>query len=359
MLIIGLLLVAFIATTATQSHFPSTLQILLTKGRVVVIPVNVLGLANRLRIISSACTIAASHNASLLVVWQGNEDCAAEFQDLYTFKSSGIAAVAVDAGLTNGEFEKKVRHTISTVCIQNDLSVGEVYPRDFLVGGDWSAKDLTVMWTRGTHADISTSCWEYAYSKRQFYQQLALLPAVQTLVDSVDLAAPGGGGLVVGVHIRAFDERYDWAVVSPSLAASNIAANSTTSHGERDYTVLQNVRAKRFDETASLQSFVDIMGNVIRLRPNIRFFLASNSIQAKNNMIAHFGSARILTLSDEAAGQREQSHGIAVAAAEFHLLGETAFVIHTRGSSFAREAASRTSIPVIDVSALEEMCGQL
>jgi hypothetical protein len=126
MLRFGLLLFTFFGTAAAQSHFSDVLQILLTKSRVVVIPVNVLGIANRLRIISSAYSIAALRNSSLLFVWQSNEDCAAEFQSLYTFKTTGIpvAAVTVDAGLTNGEFEKAVRYTTSTVAMQSRLSVG-------------------------------------------------------------------------------------------------------------------------------------------------------------------------------------------------------------------------------------------
>ena len=43
------------------------------------------------------------------------------------------------------------------------------------------------------------------------------------------------------------------------------------------------------------------------------------------------------------------SVALQLAAAEFMLLGSTICILHSRGSSFAREAAAAMMIPVIDV----------
>lgn len=314
----------------------------------VILPVNALGLANRLRIMASAYSIAVRANRSLTVVWQRNEDCMAPFTDLYLMPT-GINVVDWDELSDNAAFSTSVRRAIRSSAAEKGLTVAEGYPRNFIYGLDDTSRGMvSILWTRGTHAPSAADCNGYLADKVQFYQHLHLVPAVEQLIQSIELR--WGQGRLVGVHIRAFDERYDWAVVSPSLTRAGAAA-TTTSGSEHNHKWSVDLRSKRFDQAVSLDAFVGLMTDLLAAEPSVRFFVASNSAQAKNRIVRHFGAERVLTLDENARlGERESAHSIVVAAAEFHLLGMTDLVVHTRGSSFAREAAARTGIPVIDVS---------
>ena len=349
-LCIILLLLCSIETLGDLSLF---LQDILkaSTGPIAILPVNALGLANRLRIISSAYSIVSSRNASLVVIWGENEDCDISFEELFT--SSTIRVYNVP-GTIDG-FDRYIRRSVNEIIHKTQVSIQEIYPRSFQLNTDWTSTRISILWTRGTHADIDTLCGEYLHHKRQFYQQLQPTKTIQNMIDRI-LPMFYNGGMVVGVHIRAFDERYDWAVVSPSwtssLTTATVAsADSSILTTPTEDEVIYQLQSKRFDEAASLHSFITFMTELLAVHPNMRFFVASNSILAKNNIVHHFGRERIITLDEEGnTGQRDTRDSILAAAAEFWLFGETAFVIHTRGSSFAREAASRMNIPVLDVS---------
>lgn len=333
----------------------------------IILPVNALGLANRMRLIASAYSIALRMNKSLVVIWQANEDCMASFYELFD-EASDISVLIMEPGMDNSVFSRTVREALNFVGSVKNLSIQEHYPRDFYVSiGDVSPHGIHILWTRGTHASVDSECTDYLADKQQFYRLLRPTAAVTELIDSVDIQSDDE--LVVGVHIRAFDARYDWAVVSPSLASvrekggessqhPHPAAASSSARNELDSNATDSpsmkplhLQSKRFDQAASLEAFVGVMEDLIQTHPAVRFFLASNSAQAKRNLVQHFGASRVLTLQDEAQlGERESVHSLVVALAEFYLLGATSFVVHTRGSSFAREAAARSGIPVVDVS---------
>jgi hypothetical protein len=307
----------------------------------IVIPVNVLGFANRLRIIASAYSIAVKTLKRLVVVWQPNEDCMALLSDLYSLGEE-VQFVMVEGPSDNRAFVQYVRTSIHSIASEKGLSVKERYLQNFLYQQD-AADDVVILWTRGTHAH-NNDCVGYLSDKAYLYQLLQPTAAVASLVNSASINLETG--LLVGVHVRAFDERYDWPVVSPSLDQNTVDISGATGPQPAVY----NLQSKRFDQAASLDVFVTIMNDLIVLHPSVRFFLASNSAEAKQRIVQHFGADRILTLDQNTRlGERESVHSIVTAAAEFHLLGMTDVVVHTRGSSFAREAAARTGIPVIDV----------
>lgn len=327
----------------------------LETSNVVLLPINALGLANRLRIMSSLYAISQSQNTTLLVVWGQREDCNSSFADLFHTIGRYVQVISLpEQDSVHGVFESLVRSAVRRASIAKNASAQEHYLRDFVVNADMHAA-INIVWTRGTHAPHGASCGDYLYAKSSFYRLLTPSAAVMRLVDSVGAQLQNSGGFVAGVHVRAFDTQYDWPVVSPSLFAGSIT--STESGPSAQYQssanqgdVVQNLQSKRFDEASSLDAFVQLMAGLIHTNPSIRFFLASNSATAKHIIQSRFGSERILVLDSADIGLRGTSSGIIVAAAEFFLLGETAFVVHSRGSSFAREAASRRLLPVVDVS---------
>ena len=318
----------------------------------VILPVNALGLANRLRIISSLYTISIAERLKLIVVWGESSDCLSKFDDL--FVGSPISVISLDEDQSRSAvFENLIRSAVSDIRNDFNMSTKELFLRDFVVKEDWQSTQINVVWTRGTHAPADANCGNYLYAKNNFYRQLIPSSAVQALINSAENSWSGGagssnfGGMVVGVHIRAFDSEHDWAVVSPSLSSSDAAQMRVGGGGDSDVTL--QLQAQRFDQTAPLESFVAIMTQIIAQNENVRFFVASNSARAKELIVQHFGAQRVLTLQSDSIGLRSSTAGIIVAAAEFLLLGNTAFIIHTRGSSFAREAAARFMLPVIDV----------
>jgi len=98
-----------------------------------------------------------------------------------------------------------------------------------------------------------------------------------------------------------------------------------------------------------------------------QFFVASNSASAKTALRQRFGEYAVITAwdgdgdgdgdGDTAADAvdggprgRSTAAGMAAAAADFFLLSQCAFVVHSKGSSFAAEAAAVHNRPVVDVS---------
>mmetsp|Transcript_4369 Transcript_4369/g.7109 ORF Transcript_4369/g.7109 Transcript_4369/m.7109 type:complete len:508 (-) Transcript_4369:198-1721(-) len=353
--------------------------------KLLIVPVNALGLANRLRTISSLYTISSSRGLKLVVIWGRSSECAAMFQDLFYLSSSANFAVLDTYDLTipesEGEaFARAVRLSVSNLCQGRNHTMREVVLERFLVEESFDANFATsIVWTRGSHAALGTSCGSYLYSKSLFYRNLIPSYLVQQYIDSVEIKDfnSGEGVATVGVHIRAFDAQYDWSVVSPTMRDETTLENAEWDPGAGH---VVKIESKRFDQTSSLDSFIQLMSHMIKQNNGVRFYLASNSISAKIHLLSHFGAERILTLkyssssstrsssnpagsADSAANNapdyskdgalfaaRSSVEGVALAAAEFWLLGETSFIVHSRASSFAREAAHRYMVSVVDVT---------
>jgi hypothetical protein len=312
-----------------------------------IMPVTALGLANRLRIIASLYTISKAYDMNLIIIWGPDVDCACQFSDLFTH--TGITIISIKSALDNSpDFERMIRYSLSTISRENSMPLSEVHLRNFNVPRSTFAGQLNLVWTRGTHAPASMPCGDYLYSKSLFYRQLQPTSDVLAVIQRVNMQRESG--LIVGVHVRAFDVEYDWPVVSPTVP-TDFVSNERSANKENQ--VLPQLHSKRFDESSTLESFVLLMDSLVLTNPEIQFFVASNSIKAKLWMEEKYGSSRIITLHSEETGRRSHHDGMVVAAAEFLLLAETAFVVHSRGSSFAREAAVKYMIPVIDVCALQ------
>ena len=107
-------------------------------------------------------------------------------------------------------------------------------------------------------------------------------------------------------------------------------------------------RSLRFDEVSPLLAFTVLLENMFRYNPNITVFVASNSASAKTLIINSFPAGRIVAITDEF--DRSDKEGIISAMVDFYLLAQTDVIVHSRGSSFAREAAAVNGISVIDVT---------
>lgn len=311
---------------------------------ILIVPLHGLGLANRLRIASSLFSYALSINAHILYVWGSSEDCFVNFDELFT---STFPVISVDSSVANGNFDRFSKHltdSTTNACTALDISLRQFSLSEFLIDEDRPLSRVNIVRTFGTHAPRSYSCGDYLYAKKLFYQQLTPSLQVQHIVDSVNLK----GGMVMGVHIRAFDATHDWNVVNPSIDSLNLSFAVHNNNTDTD--TVYNLTSRSFPEASPLDAFATFMHKLIAHFPKVRFLLASNSGQAKTLMTAAFEPGRVITVDSEHTGVRHRAEGMVVAAAEFWLLGATALVVHSTASSFAREAAARSMLSVIDVS---------
>jgi hypothetical protein len=112
---------------------------------------------------------------------------------------------------------------------------------------------------------------------------------------------------VIGIHVRAFDIGYDWAVVSPDGSTATTSTPPPTSSSSSTTTASQDIKfqfakSARFDEASPLEAFIAIMHKILEFQPNILFFIASNSVVAKNEIASIFPSNYIAIYQNDLIG---------------------------------------------------------
>lgn len=364
--IFGLIIMRTMPAMAARSEFlRKTLESSDSDGSVlVVLPINILGLANRLRTLASVysmmCRLREASEGRpfrLLTVWKSTDECPADYSDLFLpHRDENVVVESYDSLWRTDDhersFEQTVREHVSSVLAEIPSSRGgvyskQIYPQRGLLEEDFfypvgdAATNISAtrpivltVWTRGTHSLRSMHCKGFLFSKSLFYQGLVPVPVVASIIQKT-LYGPSfsRGRQVVGIHTRAFDSEYDWAVVGPNGLGDELSL--------------------RFDEASPLDAFVFIMGEILKYEPSTLFFVASNSAVAKMELFHRFPHNSVTVHRSGLVDDREYRStlsGMQFALAEFYLLGETGVIIHSRGSSFAREAAARLQRPVVDVN---------
>ena len=213
-----------------------------------------------------------------------------------------------------------------------NFSTKSIYPRQFLFPYNNELYDPTVdiilVWSLGVHAPIHLSCIDYTYIKSYFYRHLIPIEMIRRNVENI-ISNFFSYHTVIGIHIRIQNNKDDWNVVPPT----NPFGTSSIS----------------FEDASPIEYFIHIIENIIFKNPTFKFFIASNNVFVKNHLLDRFSVQNIITLQNEISATRSSSDAIQFALIEFLLLSETALIIHSRGSSFAREASFFHSRPVIDV----------
>ena len=168
------------------------------------------------------------------------------------------------------------------------------------------------------------SCQQYLYSRSNFLS--ALIPHRRD-IDFISSIQRNyfRTHLMVGIHFRSHDHNQDWEVVPPYDDSSQ--------------------DAKKFGEGARLEDFEKVMHSIdshfnserivnIGEKTKLRFFIASNTEEAKNYLMDKFVDSISLRGGDYG---RHSEEGIRFALLEWLLLSECALIINTYGSSFAVE----------------------
>lgn len=284
-------------------------------GKYIVLPVHRLGMANRLRIISSIYSISRSTRRKLIVVWNPSFECSAAFGALF-MNISTKSIVVVNSNVVESEFETYIKQYSMQVSEQANLSFGSMYPRSFFVSlDDKLTADVLLLWTLGTHTSDLIDCHGYNANRRLFYDQLAPSPAVARRINTVrqavyedveydeniDVVNNNGqywNGEIVGVHIRAHDVTHDWSAVPPSpmfdpenntLHSKEDTEDNPISDSHNEYKTA-GLEALRFDEAAPFQSFIQNMMDILNHSPSTLFLVSSNSAAARQELIRLFGA---------------------------------------------------------------------
>eukprot|EP01041_Mallomonas_annulata_P001371 gene1371-2644_t len=327
-------------------HFSeSTFLVVLNPGeKYLFISLNALGLANRLRIMASMYAMARRTDRTLFVVWNSSPDCTIAFDELFeAVPQSNFVKLAFNTGVIvlssdiqdENSYSAFIRSNILNSTTTLNFTRKDVYVQGFLMPTSVFSDpliDFVAVWTLGIHSPANMSCVDYMYTKSLFYRSLRATPNIRQIVDELRLSI-FPGNVVVGLHIRINDDRHDWNVVPP-------LSSRDSSH------------SLSFDTASPLHSFDYAVNSILTTHPSYRIFLASNSNDIKRYFVSKHGKDKILTIDSLHASSSSRSvrQGMEFALADFLLLGETVVVLHTRGSSFAREAASMHMRPVIDVS---------
>lgn len=320
----------------------------------IILPLRHLGLGNRLRIMAGIHSVALHYGRRLLVLWLPSDECNSGFHTLFNEMHPTLTVHDVDPTSDIAvNFYRSINSAMLTYANEHGLSAATARLQDFFVDLTQLANlrhqdiSLLLLWTLGVHTPIHTPCADYLFAKSNFYR--GLKPSAAVMARMYTSSGPGEGQgrssingfpgtttRVIGIHVRAYDNHhFDWAVVAPMNSSAP---------------------ALRFDEASPLEAFVAVMQQISAVHPTTRFFVASNSHEAKRELQIRLGHEAIITVdtvngpATSAHGDRSSETGMILAAAEFFLLSACAYVVHSRGSSFAREAGAVHMRPVIDLA---------
>lgn len=357
---------SFVAMTQNVS-FPSAASIF--------IPICWLGLANRLRMLTGVLMIAQRYNMHVVAAWHRDGACNASFHSILstTGDLSDLLTVIDVASpcIPDNEYQGALVSIGRDYLEPNGASWLFYSPSRFLVDPDhFYGHNVVFFFTRTVHAFTDSSCDDYLALKRWFYSCLEPGPVVRPLLQHLEsshskfMTSVATDTISIGVHLRIFEESFDWAMVAPRHEATEADLPiSSGGNGEKSPLVVRSTshvhvvkKAETFDRAVSDPTTRTIRNAVNNLRQlhgqkRVQVFVASNSVQAKEKLLHELGEENVLVLlpSDPLLSSRNSPYAVSLAVVEFFLLSKSSIIIHSHASSFAREAAAVRTIPLLDL----------
>lgn len=380
-------------------HFSATSTELFTK--IIILPISLIGLANRLRVIAGALAAARLYQAHVYVSWHSDAACNATFRSLFTLSPDAIHYLTVidvkEPCKTNHACFDSVSDGLAPLVEQQGQSWLVYRPTQFFLHEKiFSIANVTFLFTRAMHAVEDSSCKDFLETKRWFYSGLKAGESVKEFVSALQTHSPfwqrptktdkqenqtyhsTGRPLLVGLHIRVHENMHDWAMVAPQQSTDmgsnsdnysndngsinmnireidNFASMNSMDHSIESIDVKVNTgEAETFALSVSQslqQQLLTLKHNLLQTHANVLFFITSNNMLVKQELLQLLGEDICLTLlsSEAVFHERHSPYAVQLAAAEFLLLAQSQLIIHSHASSFAREAAATHSIPVLDI----------
>lgn len=298
-----------------------------------------LGLANRLRSLADWYSVARLVDRHMIISWKPTLDCNIKFEELFESIPPHLTVLGQPLPYDGDETLSFVDDSMNKL----NVSVFTIYGamENILWTEDSGSFRLSADFGKLPHTLVSTSydgiiafeeapCQHYVLKHSETLQMLKPRKQYLEVVDGL-LNQYFSNQVMVAIHIRVHDPVQDWEVVPPGS-------------GEK--------YAGKFGEGASVQEFYDIMMQIQRhfrcetgkFCP-MRFFIASNGIQEKQQILSHFPEA----ISINCDLSRDTYDGIQCAFIEWLVISRAGMIIHTYGSSFAEEAAQIYMKPLISI----------
>ena len=261
-----------------------------------------LGLANRLRILVSAIIFAADRRAKLFVDWRPSASLGASLNDLFREQ-------AWDQGESNA----------SVLLKTNGIRL------------DFEEEDSVMLEPKGQFATRDLDCREYFERKRKVYSELVATTTVQPKLKKLRTFLKEK--MVFGLHIRVFDEKYDWPVVPPQNSSST---------------------AVRWDDVAPAKLHVDAAKQLLTRHPRAYVFVCSNDLATAETVV---NALKPRAFSIHHVHNRNSLDGVLAGLLDFLVLAESTLILHTFGSSFGEEAAAVRGVPSIRIRSQGHLLG--
>jgi hypothetical protein len=303
-------------------------------SRLLLLLIDRLGLANRLRTIADWYKIAIFSNRTLLVSWKATLDCNISFHELFDEGPNKLEVLPSKSAILGGieEAEALIRMSGTTFLALTTSNPNFWLPTSgsFVLARDsgvLSDVDIIVTDYDGVLTFEGVECAQYLQMHSDFLSSLKpVTPAIDFVKDFKKSYAVGR--VMIGIHYRSHDAYQDWAVVPPMGSQT---------------------QASKFGEGATLNDFLSVMAQIEdKFRGRNRFFIASNDPDGKARLLRAFPDSVALN-GDSVSYSRTHPDGVYFAFLEWLLLSESYLIINTYGSSFAVEAAQRNMIPIVGI----------
>ena len=333
---------------STTSNIPETEQLPASSSpqRYLVIVLNRLGLANRLRSTADWYQIAILSNRVLIVSWHPTADCNATFTDLFESAPDRLKVLPymlpldpIDAIASLEATAREENVTYITLDKDNMFARG----RDsFILRRDEVMSDAGIVITSydGVLALDGVKCQQYLTMRSDLLSALVPVKEARTLANEV-IDTYFRDKVMIGVHYRAHDRSQDWEVVPPldgQTSAVPFGVGATLQDFQR---YMSDIEAA-FTTNSTIG---DDDAAVVVSNKASRFFLASNSQEAKEFFAMTFKDS-VFMAGDYSRSSKE---GIHFALLEWLLLSRSALIINTYGSSYAMEAAQVNLRPLVGI----------
>ena len=264
-------------------------------SQIVLVPYG--GLCNRLRAISGAYTIARKHNVPLRVCWRNNNECKADFDELFAeVKLEGIAIEPMGlhqvslfkSRWINGWLPQMLRK------LRFDREI---------VLFSWKQRDIAEVYDFAKGRTYIYSC----YSMTEHYPLAKMFVPRGEIMNRINSITAQFSENTIGVHIRRTDH-------IKAMAACSV----------EDY---------EFE-----------MERLTKVDDNVKFFLATDDAGVKQRLETKF-AGRIITQQTRLS--RSDSEGMLGSVVDLWTLAATKKIIGSFGSSYSELAAELGGIEMV------------
>ena len=268
---------SYVAWIALASVLESTLtkNDIFGQEKYIVLKISRLGLANRLRSLADWYSISVVSNRSLLVSWEPTLDCNITLPAFIHYIPPPFKLLSFY--LPHDDVDSET--LVSTIAAASNLTYMNLDHGNsggfFMRKNSVIMSDIDVLYTSYDGIVIleNMTCQQYMSMRMNFY---ALIKAKEATINFVNdiIEQYFVGKIMIGIHIRIHDRRYDWEVVPPIFGEKNAVSFGTGASVEDFITIMHQIQNKF--------RFLSPKGEEI---PTIRFFVASNDHYVKSKIL--------------------------------------------------------------------------